>query len=271
MFTGSSIGSKGLCAVLGASAAAVLSAAAFAGPYTESGVAAGSPQIAGWATGVASLVRGPQDIASPGGPLASFGAGPASLGPADGSVVSLGDGGSITLTFAQPIRDGAGADFAVFENGFAFGNSVFAELAFVEVSSNGTDFYRFPSVSLTQTATQLGAFGGIDPTNVFNLAGKHADQGTPFDLAALAGVWPLLDVNSVTHVRVIDVVGRIAPVGTYVPSVDSLGNIINDPYPTAFASGGFDLDAVGVINFVPGPGVAALVGVGALASLRRRR
>jgi hypothetical protein len=271
MVTGSSFGSRRLGAVLGVCSAAALGGAAVAGPYTEPGVAASSPQIAGWATGLDSLVRGPQDIASPGGPLASFGSGPASLGPADGSAVSLGDGGSVTLTFAQPIRDGAGADFAVFENGFAFGNSVFAELGFVEVSSNGTDFFRFPAVSLTQTATQLGAFGGIDPTDVFNLAGKHAGQGTPFDLAALAGVSALLDVNSVTHVRVIDVVGRITPVGTYLPSVDSLGNTINDPYPTAFASGGFDLEAVGVINFVPGPGVAVLMGIGALAGLRRRR
>jgi hypothetical protein len=29
---------------------------------------------------------------------------------------------------------------------------------------------------------------------------------------------------------------------------DVLGNKINDPFPTPFASGGFDLDAVGVIN-----------------------
>jgi hypothetical protein len=31
-------------------------------------------------------------------------------------------------------------------------------------------------------------------------------------------------------------------------SRDSKGNIINDPWPTNFASSGFDLDAVGVIN-----------------------
>ena len=30
--------------------------------------------------------------------------------------------------------------------------------------------------------------------------------------------------------------------------LDSKGNVINEPYPTAFASGGFDLDGVGVVN-----------------------
>ena len=43
----------------------------------------------------------------------------------------------------------------------------------------------------------------------------------------------------------IDVVGFVDP--TY-GTQDSQGNYINDPYPTAFPSGGFDLDAVAVIH-----------------------
>ena len=31
-------------------------------------------------------------------------------------------------------------------------------------------------------------------------------------------------------------------------SYDSQGNIINDPFPTPFETGGFDLDAIGVIH-----------------------
>ena len=54
-----------------------------------------------------------------------------------------------------------------------------------------------------------------------------------------------LDVNAITHIKLIDVVGTINPAyATY----DSQGNIINDPYPTEFPSGGFDLDAIGVIH-----------------------
>jgi len=246
-------------------------APALAGPYTEAGIASGSPLFVDWASGV-EVVRGPQDIANPTGTSASYGTADAARGPANNGIVSLGDGGYATLTFTQAIYDGAGPDFAVFENSFASGSNVFAELAYVEVSSNGTDFFRFPSVSLTSAATQVGGFGTVDATNLYNLAGKHvALQGTPFDLSELAGLSPLLDVNHVTVVRVRDVVGRITPVGDYSPSLDALGNSINDPYATPFASGGFDLDAVGAIHVVPEPATLGLLSLGAVALLRRRR
>jgi len=259
------------------SVVASASAVAFAGPYNEPGVASNSPSIKAWATGFTNLTRGPQDINNPSESLASFGAGASALGAADAptSLVSLGDGGSITLSFASGISNGPGADFAVFENGFSVGQNVYAELGFVEVSSNGVNFFRFPSVSLTQSATPVGSFGTIDPTDVFNLAGKHvALSGTPFDLQALAGASPLLDVNNVGFVRVVDVVGRItsAPGNTsWAPSVDSLGNIINDPYATTFGTGGFDLDAIGVINVIPEPTALCLGAFAAGAVLRRRR
>jgi len=86
-------------------------------------------------------------------------------------VVSLGDGGKITMTFTPPITNGAGDDFVVFENGFPSGGYLYAELAFVEVSTDGYVFARFPSVSLTP-APIIGD-NILDPTNVHNLAGKH--------------------------------------------------------------------------------------------------
>ena len=60
---------------------------------------------------------------------------------------------------------------------------------------------------------------------------------------------------------VVDVVGSIDPAyATY----DSQGHAINDPWPTAFASSGFDFDAVGVLHAVPEPGTIALLGLGML-------
>ena len=59
-------------------------------------------------------------------------------------IVCLGDGGSITMTFDNAIRDGEGFDFAVFENSF---DEKFLELAYVEVSSDGVNFVRFPNLS----------------------------------------------------------------------------------------------------------------------------
>jgi len=157
-------------------------------------------------------------------------------------VVSLGDSGIAILTFSSPIINGTGNDFAVFENGF---NNTFLELAHVEVSSDGINFFRFESVSLSQIATQYHNNSIVNATEIYNLAGKYrAQYGTPFDLEELNGTIGL-DINNITHVKVIDVIGNInEPYSTF----DSQGNTINDPFPTPFETGGFDLDAVGVIH-----------------------
>ena len=165
-------------------------------------------------------------------------------------VVSLGDGGKATVTFASPIFNGEGPDFAVFENGFGIDSDTthtlhFLELAFVEVSSDGEHFFRFPAVTYVPYDSQLGGYGGINPSLIHNFAGKY-DQfyGTPFDLDDVEDN-ALLDKNHVTHVRVIDVVGCIKPeYATY----DSEGHIVNDPWFTSNEKGGFDLEAVGVIH-----------------------
>ena len=166
------------------------------------------------------------------------------IGHADGiQVVSLGDGGSAILSFEKPIKNGPGFDFAVFENGFI---DEFLELAFVEVSSDGNNFFRFKATSNTQTHTQMGPFDyNADATLLNNLAGKYrAMYGTPFDLEEMEGLTGL-NVDSITHVKIIDVVGCIDPL---YGSFDQYSNIINDHFPTPYPQGGFDLDAVGVIH-----------------------
>lgn len=226
------------------------------GPYPPAAGQSGSDAIAkdssiivSWATGV-DLVRGyiqinDTSVYNAGSNLATFGKPSDALHIAEGNsmnVVSLGDGGMATLTFDRLIVDGPEADFAVFENSFG---DTFLELAFVEVSSDGINFSRFPAVSLTQTNTQTGTWNELDPTNLHNLAGKYRQGfGTPFNLSDLA-YNPLVDVNAIRFVRIIDVVGTIEPaIATY----DSQGNIINDPFPTPFNSGGLDLDGVAIIN-----------------------
>jgi hypothetical protein len=157
-------------------------------------------------------------------------------------VVSLGDGGTATLTFKNPIRNGNGWDFAVFENSFL---DSFLELAFVEVSSDGNKFVRFPSESLSDTLKQTTAFGYTKPEKVNNLAGKYiAGYGTPFDLEELKDSVGI-DINSIKFVRIRDVVGSI---NTKYATRDTKGRKINDPWPTRFPSSGFDLDAIGVIH-----------------------
>ncbi|MCK5845393.1 MAG: hypothetical protein KAG97_11840, partial [Victivallales bacterium] len=167
------------------------------------------------------------------------------LGPAVGNsedIVSLGRGGRITLNFPLGIADGPGTDFAVFENSFS---DDFLELAYMEVSSDGTNFVRFPNYSFTPNS--VPGFGTVDTRLIYGLAGKYRQgYGTPFDLnelriaynaqlagntdfspafaAALISNFPLLDLSRITHVRLVDVVGDGS-------ALDAAGYVIYDPYP----------------------------------------
>jgi len=195
-----------------------------------------------WAS-AAAVWQGPQEIGVDTSGYASAGTFVNALGKAgENPTVSIGDGGTATLQFPYPIRNGEGYDFAVFENSF---DGLFLELAFVEVSSDGINFFRFDASSYTDTSEELGSFGLLDAKNLNNLAGKYAlFYGVPFDLQELTSISEL-DVNAVTHVRVVDVIGTINP--TFC-SRDAAGRKVVDPFPTPFASSGFDLDAVGVIH-----------------------
>lgn len=201
-----------------------------------------SPFFKAWAK-ECRLERGPGIITYPDSIEVKYGVADDATGKAgDGRVVSLGDGGTATLFFKIPVTNGTGPDFAVFENSF---NDTFLELAFVEVSSDTINFVRFESVSLTQVEQQVGTFGTLDARDIQNLAGKYrSGYGTPFDLDELQD-HPDLDVNHIVSIRIIDVIGTIID---SLASYDSGGRMINDPWPTPFESGGFDLDAVGVIH-----------------------
>ena len=192
------------------------------------------------------VTRGKADIAKPEKGLVSFGKEENAIGAVSSTdvydCISLGDAGEAILTFNHPIVDGEGFDFAVFENSF---NDTFLELATVEVSSDGVHYFGFPTTSNTPTDKQVGGFGSVDATKLNNIAGKYrGGWGTPFDLSEIADN-ENLDKNNITHVKIRDVVGTINP---QYATRDSHGNIINDPYPTPFESGGFDLSGVGVIN-----------------------
>jgi len=223
---------------------------AYAGPFAPAAGQAGStaigkdsPAFVQWATGYSDYLPGPNVDATWKTPEKGLGK---ALGTAE-DIVVLGDGGRITLSFGGYITNGAGADFAVFENSFM---DTFLELAFVEVSSDGTHFFRFPNYSFT--VSPVGGFGLIDPTNIDGLAGKYRQGfGTPFDLDAL-GNTAGLDVNKVQYVRLIDVVGNGSTFDSF-PAAYGGPHPIYDPYPTT-GSSGFDLDAVGVIHYAAATG-----------------
>lgn len=275
----------------------VMSMFVYVGPYTESGVngyigedrrhadpadanAVVNPIFRGWATTVVSYEPAP-------GVFAVWSDPNKALGPATGDnfdIVSVGDlnsvqigmgmdPGKITLSFSETIRDCNGYDFVVFENGLVSnystgGGSVkgqmFAELGYVEVSSNGADFVRFPSVSLT--AGLVGMYGTIEISDVYNLAGKHPNAdgvciGTPFDLSEIAGEESVLsgvvDINNIKYVRIVDIPGSGDFEDEAVKHIDPDSQpawdfyVNNHPIYDAwvtFGSGGLDLEAVGVLE-----------------------
>ena len=231
------------------------SSAAYAGPFPpaaglpgSTAIAANDPAIVGWASRYSDYIVGANVDLQFQTPNLALGAAGNSDGNNNGfifDIVSLGESGSITLSFDHAITNGEGADFLVFENSFS---DSFLELAFVEVSSNGIDFVRFDNISLT--ASPVSAFGNIDTTDIIGYAGKYRGGfGTPFDLQALADKVasnPTLNINYISHIRIVDINGN----GTHFDSLPAPAgpNSIYDPSPS-FGSAGFDLDAVAALYF----------------------
>ncbi len=250
-------------------------------------------EFAGWATGCASY--NPAGGISGSGtdygadaftdPSKAFGR---ATGGDTSDVVVLGEDkdnpGSIVMTFDAPIRNGDGYDFAVFENSL---DNTFLELAFVEVSTDGEHFVRFPNFYLgtSPVGSDIDA-GDNDPTLIYNLGSKYMiGYGNGYDLQELADAYDYalahwdaetstalsssvfsadyisdllenyqyLDLESVNYVRIVDIYGD----GSVL---DSAGNPIYDACPT-HGTPGFDLSGIGVINAgaaVPEPADFAL-------------
>jgi len=174
------------------------------------------------------------------------------------SVVSLGHGGSITLSFTDnAIVDGPGPDFIVFENAFFVGSTpttptstcnVFAEPGKVEVSSNGFTWVAFPynAAALSMVGSQqtpcsalpmLQGLAGLTPTFTGNwtvpddpatwdpngTGGVSGAGGDAFDLATVG-------LTQVRFIRITDL---------------NLGTGL------AGTAEGFDLDAVVALHAIP--------------------
>ncbi|HOO71513.1 MAG TPA: hypothetical protein PK926_07105 [Spirochaetota bacterium] len=246
--------------------------------YDEEGVSKDDASLVAWADGYSEFERGYDRTSIYDNPTVygDLDYPERAYGPATGDnfdVVVLGNHGYITLTFSGGIGNGEGFDFAVWENGFGTPSvdSFFAELAYVEASSDGVNFVRFDSVS--RTASPPGGYGCVCVHDIYGLCGMHPNAysepylGTPFDLEWLRNkksvVDGTVDLNNITHVRIIDIPGNgeeadadgdlisdtenyDAP-SIYFPCYDSFGNVIYDAFRT-WGTGGVDLEAIGVIN-----------------------
>lgn len=178
----------------------------------------------------------------------------AGLGSGSGDVCTLGVGGALTLGFDVTITDGPGSDFTVFENGFLFAGQPFSEVAYVEVSTNGVDFARFPSSyvgppnGLSGFTAPWGTYSGMTgftpvlanvSTNAIDPFDPVVSGGEGFDLARLTGdplvVAGVVDVSQIHFVRIVDV--------PHQSGLDSAGHVV---YDNSGATGTADIDAVAV-------------------------
>lgn len=177
---------------------------------------------------------------------------------------ALGEGGSIVLDFGdEPITDGPGADFIVFENVFVnlANGAPFVEAAIISVGNDPDDLAEFPFrfeppvgwesgdpyavpfaegdyIGLAGTRpTLVTSTNGIDPADPA-LAGGNA-----FDLADVG-------VASARYVRIADP-GRPGSSGART-GTNGLA-IFDQELP----GNGFDLDTVVAIHFAAQPSAAA--------------
>ena len=217
-------------------------------------------------------------------------------------VLALGHGSSITLTFGRSIPNGPGWNFAVFNNAFldmssaladrgggtnyvhynsgtnlvsvARGyNFVWCKPAFVDVSSDATNWARFPATYLnTDVLFQASVpdspdhWLSQDVTMIDGLAGKAVLQyGTPFSLSTLTNhpnvTSGLVVLNNIRYIRLTDVIGDGS-------TTDQFGNVIYSPYydgaqlPTLVAApdsstDGFCLRGVAILE-IPVPTITGV-------------
>lgn len=163
----------------------------------------------GFATEVLGTDFGPgQDFGRTDLPDIALGA-PKGGGKTAGSldVVSLGDGGSLTLGFSpRVIEDGPGADFIVFENPFFIGGDErypLSEFGIVSVSEDGETWATFPCDPDDLEETSCA---GVNPV----LAHAEQQDVDPFSPAEAGGdAFDLADVGltSAAYVRITDLAG----------------------------------------------------------------
>ncbi|NOK06381.1 MULTISPECIES: cell surface protein [unclassified Myxococcus] len=155
---------------------------------------------------------------------------PSGLGPDNGSldVLSLGRGGRIELRFTDiAVMDGPGVDLLVFENTFRFagGSATYSERGIVSVSDDGVTWYDFPCATTDEAGGYPGCAGvatvQANPANGVSATDPAVAGGDGFDLATVG-------LERAQYVRIVDA-GNNRYGGT---------------------SGGFDLDAVAVVNGV---------------------
>ena len=145
-------------------------------------------------------------------------------------VLSLGNGGSITLEFPAQIVDGSGADLWIYENPFTVGaaGEVYTETATIEVSLDGVEWHLFPFDYVQEATSAAEQFKGLAGVNI---------GGDEYDLKVLG-------LNAIRFIRITDC-GKLTDTDD-TRIMDSDGEFLDDEGNICCGgtSAGFDLDGV---------------------------
>lgn len=199
--------------------------------------------------------------------------------PAFGSseMVSIGEGGSLTLGFASPILNNPanpfGVDFLVFgnagfidvayPNGQVSGNAAsFSNPGVIEVSADGLNWFVVKDAQADTAAFPALGYLDLDGPYSSKPGRMLSDFRKPVD--------PSLDVAGMTYAQLVAAYeGSGGGVGVDLNWVGLEEiNFVRITNPIGSGVGTVEVDAVTV---VPGPGAMLVMGVGSLAMIRRRR
>lgn len=184
-------------------------------------------------------------------------------------LISLGDGGSVTVKMGRTILNGPGVDFIIYENVYYWGanpDDAYTEAAVVDVSPDGQSWVRFPfdfvidgpvgphGVPDTVPENFVGfagvqpSYGNCDP----NGDGQFDDMIDPLDFEVSGGDgFDLEDVglSEAAYIRITDTGHITRNPGSEMYDAD--GDLINDGgnlLDLFEGIQGFDLDAIAVVN-----------------------
>ena len=198
----------------------------------------------------------------------------------DDEVVTVGEGGSLTVAFDTAVTNDALNPFGI--DLLIFGNQAFFDADFpngvagapfadaggvIEVSADGINFIEVPNV------TPEGGFptlGFLDPTAPLTFGGTVADGTIPSDFTK--PVDPSFDLTGLTLDQILagyDGSGGGLGIDIGALGLDEISYVrITNP----FGSGGTpEVDAFADVRAIPSPSAVSLVAVAGVAAWRRRR
>lgn len=191
-------------------------------------------------------------------------------------LVSIGEGGHLTVMFDKPVRNSKGNPFGI--DLLIFGNTGYIDSAFpsgvsggvfgsgggeVEVSEDGVNWFKVPGA---QADSEFPTLGYLDLTGPYQTTkgSVPSDFRKPVDPAFAAGGKTFAEI-----VAAYDGSGGGSGIDIEATGLRAISYVrVSSPLGSGVAA---EIDAFSDVRAVPTPGVLGLLGLGSVAVLRRVR